>query len=195
MGERLDLTTGRPGHGGVDEVGEGRDRGEAHAQRLLGDVAGDGDTPEHDRPAVGVRLDEREAGVQSGVQALLEVIDAEDALGHGQLEPLAGPAHAGEVDPLLGAEVVVDDGAGDARGLGDALDRRAVVAVLGEQDLGHVQELLDPRRPRHAATGWPGRSAGWHRWSSRHVPQIPDVPTDQDLDGYTTVGYGCTTYK
>jgi hypothetical protein len=158
-------------------------------------VARDRHAPEHDRPPVGIFLDEGETGVEPCVHTLLEVLDAHDSLGHRQLEALAGATDAGQVDALFGAEMVVDDRARDAGGLGDAFYGRSVVSVFGEQDFCDVEELLDARRSRHAATWWFGRSTRWHQSSSRQVLPNTQNPHDQDLDGYATVGYGCATYK
>ena len=47
-----------------------------------------------------------------------------------------------DVDLLAAAEVVVDEAAGDAGRLRDVLDRDLVVAALGEQDVGRVEDLI-----------------------------------------------------
>ncbi len=55
------------------------------------------------------------------------------------------------VQTFLAAEVFVDDGFGDVGTLGDLLDGRAVVAALGEQRLGDLDELLTRARCRSCA--------------------------------------------
>src|SRR6185503_4489340 len=54
------------------------------------------------------------------------------------------------VEPLLAAEVLVDDGLAHLRRRGDLLDARALEALLGEQPAPDVQELLAPLLARHA---------------------------------------------
>ena len=49
-----------------------------------------------------------------------------------------------DVDLFAAAEVVVDQPAGDAGGAGDVLDRDLVVAALGEQRVGRVEDLFAP---------------------------------------------------
>src|SRR5919199_710634 len=57
------------------------------------------------------------------------------------------------VEPLLTAEVLIDDWLGNLRAGGDLLDRRAFEAALGEQCPGDLDELLPPLRTRHARAG------------------------------------------
>ena len=48
------------------------------------------------------------------------------------------------VEPLLAAEVLVDDGLGDLGAVGDLLHRGALVAALGEHGAADVDELGAP---------------------------------------------------
>jgi len=54
------------------------------------------------------------------------------------------------VETFLAAEVLVDDGLGDARPLGDLLDRRCVETLFREQRTADVEQLLTPLLARHA---------------------------------------------
>ena len=87
----------------------------------------------------------------------LEVLRADDPGEYRVVEAGVCPADAGEVDAVLRPEVLVDDRPAHARGAGDQLDRRAGVARLGEQVLGHVEQLGDPLVAWQApAPGCPG---------------------------------------
>ena len=56
----------------------------------------------------------------------------------------AEPLEQRDVDLLAAAEVVVHEPPGDAGGARDVLDRDLVVAALGEQLVGRVEDLLAP---------------------------------------------------
>ena len=77
------------------------------------------------------------------------------ALPHGAADlleqPPAGALDAGQEQPLLGAEVVVQHRLGDAGGGGDLVHRDAVVAALGEQPLGGGDHLRLAHGARRAA--------------------------------------------
>ena len=73
-----------------------------------------------------------------------------DALGHARHQVVHLPVHDGRVQPLLRAEVLVDDGLGDARLLGDLLDRGRLVALRGEDppaDLHQLDPAFGPGEP------------------------------------------------
>jgi len=65
----------------------------------------------------------------------------------------------GDVQLLLGVEVVVEDGLGDAGLLGHLIHGDAVEPGLAEDPAGHRQELLAPLRASHPALG--------RRWFTR----------------------------
>ena len=56
----------------------------------------------------------------------------------------AEPLEQRDVDLLATAEVVVHQPAGDAGGARDVLDRDLLVAALGEQLVGRVEDLVAP---------------------------------------------------
>ena len=66
----------------------------------------------------------------------------------------AEPLEQRDVDLLAAAEVVVHEPAGDAGGARDVLDRDLVVAALGEQRVGRVEDLVAPLSGIEAAEPW-----------------------------------------
>jgi|UPI00003F4F34 hypothetical protein len=60
------------------------------------------------------------------------------------------------VQPILGPEMLVDDGFGDSRGSGDLLDGGPCHAIVCEEATGHADELftaLAAGHPRPALRG------------------------------------------
>ena len=67
------------------------------------------------------------------------------------------------VQPLLAAEVLVDDRLGDLRALGDLFDRGRLEALLREKNTTHVEQLLPALLAGHPhPCGRPGlRRCAW----------------------------------
>ena len=104
---------------GVGDVLAAAERGEPDRAVLLGPV-------ERARHAV------REAGAGAAPDGRRQLF-----LTHGD-----EPVEQRDVDLLAAAEVVVHEPARDAGGVRDVLDRDLVVAALGEQRVGRVEDLF-----------------------------------------------------
>jgi hypothetical protein len=153
-------------------VGVGREQARDHRRRLglqPGDERADlrvGRVAEQRAPRLAVGLDEPEEGVDAGAQPLLP---APAAVGGGREEAedlgRVGLEQRG-VQDALGLEVLVDERLRDARGVGHVVQRRAVVAALGEGRLRGGEDHLAPLGGGHATTasgrhGEPPVGGGW----------------------------------
>src|SRR5205823_3005865 len=121
---------------------------------------------EQHAPARRVALDEPEVGVRAGFDLGGQAVRARHCVEHHRLELGSRPPQAGEVDPVLRAEVGVDDRSRDPRLRGYRLDRGGAVTGRGEEPLGDVEQLLRPHRPGHppmpeTADSGPRRSWGF----------------------------------
>ena len=86
-----------------------------------------------------VQSSQRDTVSATRARALRPTGGAQLFLAHG-----AEPLEQRDVDLLAAAEVVVHEPAGDAGGARDVLDRDLVVAALGEQRVGGVEDLVAP---------------------------------------------------
>ncbi len=96
--------------------------------------------------------DELEEGRDRRVDPLLVVVGAVEGLEDEALEAVALALQEREVELELAGEVLVEDGLGDPRLVGDVLHRGGVVALAHEDGLGGLQELgsaLRARQPLH----------------------------------------------
>ena len=89
-----------------------------------------------------------------------------DGLGDRRQQRVAGALHAGDVEALLVAEVVVEQRLGDADGSRDLLHRHRRIAALGEEIVRRRERLL------HAVAA---REAGTCRCCSHPCQRYPDI--------------------
>ncbi len=153
--ERLDLGRGAlaVALGDQRELRRGDQRQQAvavDADRAGQLAAGRQRLVEQHAPGVAVAVDEGEEGPQALAQRVGRAGRSRHGGADGGQHRLARVLHAGEVEPLLVAEVGVQQRLRDARRRGHLVHRDGAVAVLGEQpvrDLEHLQLALLARQP------------------------------------------------
>ena len=136
----------RPGAGILgDQLGNQRGDSGGHAVEH-GRGLGVGGLAEEHAPGAAPLLHEGEDRVEAGLQALGGVGAPGRGRGRDPLEELAG-VHLDQrhVQLLLGREVLVDQGLGDPRRLGNLVNRRRVVAAGREHLQGGLQDLRAAR--------------------------------------------------
>ena len=116
---------------------------------------------EQDAPGAAVAVDELEERVDARAQRLLRRRGLPDRVDDGGEQRVAGRLHAGEVEALLVAEVVVEQRLGDADRGRDLVHRDGGVAARGEQRVRGGERLLHAQLAREARAGESRR--GRHR--------------------------------
>src|SRR5207245_1682776 len=124
----------------------------------------------HERPPPRVALEDREPRLRAARGGRGQ-IGAAGGGGEQRLFELgADAAQAGDVDAVLGAEVLVHDRAADAGRATQIVDRETPVALLHEQLLGQFEQLAAAHLARHTAVLVAVDIAGLRRPVLRHRP-------------------------
>jgi hypothetical protein len=149
----------------------------------VGDFAatGEGLVEEH-RPGGAVAVEKREEGADAGAQRVAGADGGGNGIGDSRRQGVPGGLHAGGVEALLVAEVVVEERLGDADRRRDLIHRHRCITALGEeraggsQRLGHAVvagESGSGNRCIHRCRGYP--NINLYASNTRTTPMLRDI--------------------
>ena len=154
-------------HGPVEHAGDHVDDAPAHGGQLGGERLLPAGLPIEHGPAVAVGADEGEERPHARPHLVAQAEGGIDHIGDRLHQPGGLAAQAGDEQLLLGAQVGVDHGLGDAGDLGDLVHRGGVEAVPGEDAHGGVEHLLLTDLTGQTLEGASGR----HPCQTTHLPR------------------------